>query len=1289
MPDSTKKLETIFDAARNLTSDERSAFLAAECQDNAELRAGVDRLLQAHDAAKSKFLDAPKIEFDETDASSSAILGSAIGPYKLLQKIGEGGMGIVYMAEQTEPVRRKVALKVVKPGMDTKQVIARFEAERQALAMMDHSNIARVFDAGATAQGRPYFVMELVRGVPITEYCDSEKLSTRERLELFVPICQAVHHAHQKGIIHRDLKPTNVMVTLHDGQPVPKVIDFGIAKAMKDRLTAKTLFTEYSQFIGTPLYMSPEQAEMSGLDVDTRTDIYSLGVLLYELLTGTTPFDKTRLQTAAFDEVRRIIREEEPLRPSQKISTLGESLPSISDQRRIEAQRLGSVVRGDLDWIVMKSLEKNRSRRYESASEFAQDVRRHLNDEPVAAGPPTVLYWAKKFYRRNRTIVTTIAAALGLILLSLAFVSVQYFRAERAERKLRIASEELQRNVGKVESAYNASRQAERRLSEANATVNRELQKSEGMRIATEANIVAQKTRDLGSVLPLAVSALKLDSSVFTKRAILEAMAKTSPAKRLPGVKYAEPWVFVRSDNSVVTVEHDTIKVNRRGTLIHEFQLPLIENIAIDPLQQLVAVVAESEGGNASALFLCHLSGEKAGTFSLLGAVPNETNLEFDPTGRKILTHSVKPADICLWDVASAQQETLIENVWFKGARFTQDGSKLVTVSIDHPADPELAAAVRINLAKASAQVRVWNLAGNQPMLPASLPDVTGCHFRVPIWFSRDGESIALVSKRGKSALIELRGSNGDQSMELPSLGFPGESQQVGSSLIIEPVFRRDMNGWIAAIGPVVVCNFDDDNQIRHLAIGSRDRPVTCANVSPNGRLLAVAFKDQQVEVWDLESEERAASTHMPNLKLRAVSINDSGEVAVVAGGDLRDWVYTWRCFDRGLIPATTYATVEDFIEIDEARLAILTRFKHEQKPDNVAIEIVDAQSLEVAKRIPLCHDDGNYILSWPMDRLLTYDSKSKQIVTRISGLHEDVVTISESGSIVDKQTKTDFFSYESDSIYVTSPDRRLLAGSDGQLEIVDVEFKTVWKGEHQNVGFFFSDTFFLSPLKDTFALVADRKSRRKPAPIEVHNAASGELLCKIKLPRSRDLQDATFSHDSQLLFTVGKKNLAIWRLPDGHQVGVQSIEELPRNFNKRDVELIRLTPDDSRLVAIDGRGQGIIWKVKRDSEASVRLELERSLPLYAGKIQADVDFSNDGRLLALAGETEEDARAVVWDIEKGERVLLIPDTDPEPFVSVQFVANDTMLATRLHSNERTLQLWPLDPTEVLKACGE
>jgi eukaryotic-like serine/threonine-protein kinase len=415
LPSSQKHEEALFRAAVELPPNKRNGFLDALCEDDASLRQRLDERLKTN-------APGPTINIQIDHAPAEAV-GQTLGRYKLLEKIGEGGCGVVYVADQTEPVRRRVALKVIKLGMDTKQVVARFEAERQALAMMDHPNIAKVLDAGATEQGRPYFVMELVRGIRITDYCDQHQLSIKERLDLFMKVCQAIQHAHQKGIIHRDIKPSNILVTLNDGAPVPKVIDFGIAKAIEGRLTDNTIYTQLHQFVGTPAYMSPEQAEVSGLDIDTRSDIYSLGVLLYELLTGSPPFDPHLLVMDGIDSIRRTIREIEPPRPSTRLSTMqGDALTATAKRHGTEGVQLLKLIRGDLDWIVMKCLEKDRARRYETANGLAMDIHRHLAGEPVVAVPPSSAYRLKKFLLRHRVGVAAIGAvAVALLIGVIAF----------------------------------------------------------------------------------------------------------------------------------------------------------------------------------------------------------------------------------------------------------------------------------------------------------------------------------------------------------------------------------------------------------------------------------------------------------------------------------------------------------------------------------------------------------------------------------------------------------------------------------------------------------------------------------------------------------------------------------------------------------------------------------------------------------------------------------------------------------------------------------------------------
>jgi len=492
--------QALFALALMKPAAERAAFLERECGDDAGLRQRIEELLAAHERPGP---------FPEPQAAAPAIEtvlvpseegpGTVIGRYKILEKIGEGGFGVVYVAEQREPVKRRVALKIIKLGMDTKQVVARFEAERQALALMDHPNIAKVLDAGATETGRPFFVMELVKGIPITKYCDQEKLATRERLDLFIKVCHAIQHAHQKGIIHRDIKPSNILVTLHDGVPVPKVIDFGIAKATQQELTEKTVYTQFQQFIGTPAYMSPEQAEMSGLDIDTRSDIYSLGVLLYELLTGSTPFDTKELLASGLDEMRKIIREREPVRPSTRLThELAAKGGGGAGPSRAKGQK--PAIDSDLDWIVMKCLEKDRTRRYDTANGLAMDIQRHLDNESVVARPPSTTYKFQKAFRRNKLVFTAVMAVAAALVAGIGVSTWQTVEARKAERDAEQARNSEQQQRLQAQSAQKAAESERQHAETERESAEKQRRRAEAYLYDADMNLAQQalKQNNLG-----------------------------------------------------------------------------------------------------------------------------------------------------------------------------------------------------------------------------------------------------------------------------------------------------------------------------------------------------------------------------------------------------------------------------------------------------------------------------------------------------------------------------------------------------------------------------------------------------------------------------------------------------------------------------------------------------------------------------------------------------------------------------------------------------------------------
>jgi len=721
--------ESIFTQALELQGrPEQRDFLAQACHGDVNLLHNVESLLHAH--ARGAFLEAPLPGIAATldMPTLPEPPGTQIGPYKLREQIGEGGFGVVYVAEQEKPVARKVALKIIKPGMDTREVIARFEAERQALALMDHPNIAKVLDAGSTSEvgdrrsevgkgntsesvptsdlrpptsGRPYFVMELVRGVPITDFCDERKLNTRERLQLFIDVCRAVQHAHQKGIIHRDLKPSNVMVTLHDDKPVVKVIDFGVAKALSSKLTEKTIYTAYGQMIGTPLYMSPEQAQLNEIDVDTRSDVYSLGVLLYELLTGSTPFDKETLQKSGFDEMRRIIREVDPPRPSARVSTFNaELLSTVSGKRKIDPRKLSQSLRGELDWIVMKALEKDRNRRYESASAFAADVERHLADEPVQARPASAGYRLRKFVRRNRGQVAAAAALLSVVI---AFSGVLYGQNRELATSLH-SREQAEKTAGlKAREALASAAKAAAREAEAVAARNDlEVQKQN----ADEAADRATKQRD------------EARAHLFTAQLMrVAAVYQRDPKKGLE-----------------LLHEYDACPIDLRDSAWRYYEnacrgrkpsapIPALEKLKKDTGRVYTALSPDGKtlawGGDDRAVRLWDLAtGESRGV--LTGHTSMVFAVAFSPNG-KILASGSQDRTVRLWDVAAGRELDVLRGhrLNVRSVAFSPDGRLLAAGGLDKT-------------------VRLWEVATGR--LRATLTGHTG--WVESVVFSPDGKTL-------------------------------------------------------------------------------------------------------------------------------------------------------------------------------------------------------------------------------------------------------------------------------------------------------------------------------------------------------------------------------------------------------------------------------------------------------------------------------------------------------------------------------------------------------------------
>jgi WD40 repeat protein/serine/threonine protein kinase len=1164
--------------------------------------------------------------------------GDWIGPYKLLQQIGEGGMGTVWMAEQNEPIRRMVALKIIKPGMDSDQILARFEAERQALALMDHPNIAKVLDAGSTPEGRPYFVMELVKGIPLIRFCDDQRLSIRERLDLFVPVCQAIQHAHQKGIIHRDIKPSNVLVALYDGRPVPKVIDFGIAKATGLRLTERTLFTEFGAVIGTPEYMSPEQAELNQLDIDTRSDIYSLGVLLYELLTGSTPLTRESLHAAAFYEVLRRIREEEPPRPSTRLSQNSDRLPTISAQRKLEPAHLSKLLRGDLDWIVMKALEKDRNRRYETANGLATDILRHLSNETVVARPPSAAYRLRKLVRRNKVAVAAAAAVTLALIIGLG-LSTWLFIRERQSRR----SEMIQRQ--RAETNELAARQAQ-----------------------AQANRLVQ------------IETLSHADELFRGDKVQSGLAYLAQALR-------------RDPSNTVVVDRLVSAISLRG-----FSLPVTVPLRHD---DHVLAATFSPNGTILATVCADSTfrlWEVTSGRVLLGPIKHErpiTSMAFNPDGRYVLTTSYD-GSVQMWDTQLKNlKSTLTRTSPVFRAYFTSNPQQIGVISLResfiHHMNLQGANASR-GFEPLDGKVYLSEESSDGKWLAAALAidKQTGAdRFSIDIWDTTSGRKISPADRSKKQFLHDAHIHAATVSNDGGLLASISGERTVRIWNIQDGALLTHLQGhkeqvWTVKFSPdakqVVTASEDGTARLWNSRTGKQlggplrhAKAVHSAEFSPDGLRVLTVSADNCARVWDVLSEMQIGEPLRHEGEIHSARFSPNGRLVVTASADKTAEVWD---FAGDRIPCAAlhtgklqthrkgatrvYPPGADKNLFEKLRGLVISQSLNpiipEGRPELAGIHTESAPEFARSKQFE------SILMPW-----LGKPLSERQLLDLMQ-------------AIIDFAQKANF-----PFIEVVVPEQEI-AGGVIQMAIIEGRFGSVsagnWIGTEEDIGL--AEQSWQRPRNEPPGNIIERGISdygglvNRPWPLMMRRSfdinPEGEVIVSAEdtevtrwdlresrpigtsLKHQAEVLSVQFSPDGRRIITASNdKTASVWAAETG--------ERLLTLRHNGPVYSARFSPRGNRIVTCSFDGTAKLWDAK-SGEA-----LGAPLQHGAGWIYT-AEFNGDGSRLLTSSS---DGTAQLWDVASG-RAILPPFRHEGPVWLAQFSRDGERIITA--SADGTAHIW-------------